>query len=218
MRSLDYVSNFSQRRFARFADAPVRRYEGAAISAGMRMNWNQFAPYLVPLIVIALIARRAIRAQTAQRIRPSRLWIGPVYIAAAMALVLWTSPAPGMWGVALFVLAAAAGGGIGYLRALHQEFSIDPETGNVMSKASPVATILFVGLFVVRYALNYWMRGGAAPDALQARSAELMLYTDTMLFFAFAMVSVSAWEIWRRTRPLVVEHRAAQPPAAEPLP
>jgi hypothetical protein len=170
---------------------------------------SAYLPYLVPLLVVGLIARRAFRAQTPKRVRPSRLWIGPVYLAVAMALVLWSSPAPSPFGLALFVAGAVLGGIVGYFRALHQEFSIEPETGNVMSKASPVATVLFVGLFVIRYALNLWMTGGKAPDALQAKSAEVMLYTDTMLFFAFAMVSVSAWEVWRRTRPLVREHRAA---------
>jgi hypothetical protein len=181
------------------------------------MNWNQFAPYLVPLLVVAILARRAFRAQAPKQIRPSRLWIGPIYIAVAMGLVLWSSPRPDVFGIVLFVVAAILGGIVGYFRALHQEFSIDPETGNVMSKASPIATILFIGLFLVRYALNWWMTGGKAPGALQAKSAQLMLYTDTMLFFAFAMVSVSAWEVWRRTRPLVVEHKAAQavtPPQA----
>ena len=174
------------------------------------MNWLHVAPYLVPLLVVALIARRAFRAQKPQRVRPSRLWIGPVYVAVAMALVLAQSPMPGAFGMMLFVIGAAIGGVVGYLRALHQEFSVDPETGNVMSRATPIASILFIGLFLVRYALNYWMQGGTAPTALEARSAELMLYTDTMLFFAFAMVSVSAWEVWRRTRPLVVEHRVAK--------
>jgi hypothetical protein len=174
------------------------------------MNWQQLAPYLVPLLVLSLIARRAFRAQTPRRVRPSRLWIGPVYVAVAMALVLWQSPMPGAFGMMLFAIGALIGGGVGYLRALHQEFSIDAETGNVMSKATPVASILFVGLFLVRYALNFWMQGVKAPGALQARSAELMLYTDTMLFFAFAMVSVSAWEVWRRTRPLVEEHKASK--------
>lgn len=185
------------------------------------MNWQQLLPYLVPLLVIAMIARRAFRAQP-RRIRPSRLWIGPVYVAVAMGLVLWMSPMPGPLGIALFALGAAIGVGVGYLRAKHQEFSIDPETGYVMSKASPVATILFIGLFLVRYALNYWVRGGAPQQYGQMpthQSAQLMLYTDTMLFFAFAMVASSAWEVWRRTRPLVVEHKASKiaPPPAGPL-
>ena len=57
------------------------------------MNWQQLAPYLVPLLVIALIVRRALRAKP-QRVRPSRLWIGPVYLAVGMTLVLWLAHAP----------------------------------------------------------------------------------------------------------------------------
>lgn len=174
------------------------------------MNWQQFAPYIVPLLVIGLIARRAFRAQKAHRVRPSRLWIGPAYLAFGMAAVLAISPMPGPLGIALFAAGALIGGGVGYLRALHQEFSIDAETGNVMSKATPLGSILFLGLFVVRFAMNYWMGGDATPAAMKAHAAQITLYTDTMLFFAFAMVTVSAWEIWRRTRPLVVEHAAGR--------
>ncbi len=173
------------------------------------MGWQQIAPYILPLMIVALIARRALRAQKPQRVRPSRLWIGPVYVAVAMALVLATAPLPGLFGIALFAVGAALGAGVGYLRALHQEFSIDPETGYVMSKASPVATLLFIGLFVMRFGLSYWMQGGVQRPA---HGAQFVLYTDTMLFFAFAMLSVSAWEIWRRTRPLVAEHKASVAP------
>lgn len=179
------------------------------------MSFKDFAPYIVPLLVVALLGLRAFRAQAPQRIRPNRLWMGPVYIAVAMGFVLWTSPVPGLLEIALFVGAAVLGAGAGYLRALHQQFSIEPETGNVMSKASPLGAILFIGIFLVRFALNTWMHGGAQPDMTQPPSGQLLVYTDAMLFFAFAMVSASAWEVWRRTRPLVVEHRASQgPPAA----
>ncbi len=81
-----------------------------------------------------------------------------------------------------------------------------------MSKASPLGTILFIGIFLVRYALSYWMHGGVQPDLTHAPSPQLLFYTDAMLFFAFAMVTASAWEVWRRTRPLVAEHRASQAP------
>jgi hypothetical protein len=181
------------------------------------MNWQQVTPYIVPLLVVVLIARRAIRAQKPQRVRPSRMWIGPVYLGVAMALVLATAPMPSVLGLALFAAGAILGGVFGYFRALHQEFSIDAETGKVMSKATPLGSMLFVGLFVVRFALSYWMRGDTTPAAMKAHSAQIVLYTDTMLFFAFAMVTVSAWEVWRRTRPLVAEHKAAQavtPPEA----
>jgi len=176
------------------------------------MEFKDIAPFIAPLIVVALVARRLIGQPKLRRVRPNRLWIGPVYIAAAMALVLATSPAPGVLGIALFAGAALIGAVVGYFRALHQEFSIEPETGNVMSKASPIGTIIFLGVFLMRYALNWWMNGGAARDLSHPPSPALLTYTDAMLFFAFAMVAATAWETWRRTRPLVVEHRASQPP------
>jgi Na+/H+ antiporter NhaD/arsenite permease-like protein len=182
------------------------------------MEWKQFAPFVLPLLILAMIGRRTMRAQTAKRIRPERLWIQPLYLGIAMALVLSSAPMPGLWGVLLFAVGAAAGIGVGYLRALHQEFSIEPETGNVMAKGTPVAAILFIGLFVVRYGLNYLMKG---DSRVPAHSTQLLLYTDTMMFFAFAMSAASAWEIWRRTRPIIAEHRASTsdgppaPPASE---
>ena len=59
--------------------------------------------------------------------------------------------------------------------------------------------------------MRYFMIGDAVPQAgAHALTAKVALYTDAGLFFAFAMVTASAWEVWRRTRPLVVEHRAAK--------
>ena len=174
------------------------------------MTAKDFLPYLGPAIVLALVARRFLRAQKPQRIKPNRLWIGPVFLALPMALVLWTSPRPDLLGVALFVVALAAGLGLGYLRALHQTFSIDPETGNVMSQASPVGLIIFIVIFAVRYGLNTWMNQGASPGMGRPPSPQLLLYTDAMMVFAFGMVSATAWEIWRRTRPLVIAHRKSE--------
>jgi hypothetical protein len=199
------------RKVVAIAAIRARRYE-ARPERTRKMDFKDIAPFIAPLIVVALVARRLIGQPKLQRVRPGRLWIGPVYIALAMALVLWTSPKPGIVGMALFAGAAAVGAVTGYFRALHQEFSIEPETGNVMSKASPVGTLIFLGVFVVRYALSYWMNGGAVRDMSHPPGPELLTYTDAMLFFAFAMVTATAWETWRRTRPLVAEHRATLTP------
>jgi hypothetical protein len=180
------------------------------------MDWKQIAPYIFPLVIVALIARRAMRSQTPQRVRPGRLWIQPAYLGIAMVLVLSSAPMPGLLGILLFAAGAAVGIGVGYLRALHQEFSVDAETGNVMAKGTPIAAILFIGLFLVRFGLNYLVRSG---KPVPAHSAQLLVYTDAMLFFAFAMSAASAWEIWRRTRPLIAEYKSLQeqqPPAAPP--
>lgn len=171
------------------------------------MTPKDFLPYIGPALVVVLLARRFLRAQKPQRIKPDRLWIQPAIVAVVMGLVLWTSPRPGLLGVALFTGALAIGLGLGYLRALHQKFSIEPETGNVMSQASPIGVIIFAAIFAIRFMLNTWMNQGASQGMGKPPSPEVLVYTDAMLCFAFGMVSATAWEVWRRTRPLVIEHR-----------
>jgi uncharacterized membrane-anchored protein len=183
------------------------------------MNWNQFLPYLGPAIVVIVIARRTLRAQEPRRVRPNLLWIQPAILFLGMvSLFAMTRVTVSAFSLGVFALGAVAGGGVGYFRALHQEFSIEPETGNVMSKATPIASLLFLGIFAVRYAMNYWMKGGQQTSMTHPPSANVMLYTDAMLFFAFAMVAATAFEVWRRTRPLVVEHRAAGPAETKQTP
>jgi hypothetical protein len=179
------------------------------------MDWKQIGPYLFPLLIVALIARRAMRSQTPQRIRPGRLWIQPGYLGIGTLAALSNAHDPGVLGILLFVVGAAAGIGVGYMRALHQEFSIDPETGNMMAKGTPIAALLFIGVFVLRFGLSYLMKQGTN---VPAHSGQLLVYADAMLIFAFAMSAASAWEIWRRTRPLIAEHKSSNsPPPAIPL-
>jgi hypothetical protein len=181
------------------------------------MNGNQYLQYIGPAIVVIVIARRLLRAQEPRRIRPGLLWIQPAILLAAMIALFAATPVQlSPMSLAIFGAGAVAGAAVGYFRALHQEFSVDPETGNVMSKATPLGSLLFLGIFVVRFAMNTWMKGGQQTDMRHPPSANVMLYTDATLFFAFAMVAATAWEIWRRTRPVVAEHKASQ--LAPPLP
>jgi len=180
------------------------------------MNGNQYLQYIGPAIVVIVIARRLLRAPQARRIRPGLLWIQPAILLAGMIALFAATPVQlSPLSLAIFVVAAIAGGTVGYFRALHQEFSIDPETGNVMSKATPLGSVLFLGIFIVRFVMNTWMKDGQQTDMAHPPSANVLLYTDATLFFAFAMVAATAWEIWRRTRPIVAEHKAGQTP---PLP
>jgi len=176
---------------------------------------KQYLPYIVPLLVLALVMWRMSRSMQGRPVKPSRLWIRPALIAAFMAAALATSPLPDPLGLALLALAAAIGIGLGYLLARYQAFTLDPATGVITSKTSPFGVILFVGLFAARYAFRMLILGGQAPGKLAAHSTQIALYTDIGLLFLLGLVCAQAWEIWRRTRPLVVEHAvrtAAQAP------
>ena len=172
---------------------------------------KDFLQYLPILLVVALIGFRLLRASQARKVRPGRLWIGPVYVLVGMVAMfaLLPSPLANPFAVPIFAGAALIGAGVGYLRGKHQEFSIDPETGDVMSKASPIGTIVFLAVFLARFGLRTWM-GNPQPGVGKPMDPQLILYTDAMLFFAAGVVVATAWEVWRRTRPLVLAHRASQ--------
>jgi hypothetical protein len=169
---------------------------------------NQYLPYIGPLLIAALLLWRMSKAMKGRPLSPSRLWVRPAIIAVFMAIMLFVSPLPDPFGLALFALAAAAGVGAGYLQARHQALTIDPATGIITSKTSPFGVILFVGLYAGRYVFRMMTTSGQAPGKLTAHSAQIALYTDVGLLFLLGLVCAQAWEIWRRTRPLLAEHAA----------
>ena len=172
---------------------------------------KDIAQYLPILLIAALIGFRLFRATQPRKINPLRLWIGPVIMLAGMVTLFTVAPMPlgNPFAIPIFAGVALIGAGVGYLRGKHQEFSIDPATGDVMSKASPIGMIVFLAVFVARFGLRSWMGNPMMGDG-RPMSPNVILYTDATLFFAFAVVTTTAWEVWRRTRPLVLAHRASQ--------
>ena len=170
---------------------------------------KQYIPYLVPLLIVALVAWRMSRALKGRPVKPSRLWIRPALITVVMVLVFATSPSvPTPFWLAIFAGAAVVGAGLGYLLSRHQELTLDPVSDAITSKTSPFGVVLFVVLFVGRFVFRTSMQGGLAPGNVAAHSAQITLSTDAALLFLLGLVCAQAWEIWRRTRPLVAEHAA----------
>ncbi len=165
----------------------------------------------------AVLIWRLSRQQKGRPVKPSRLWIRPAIIGALLALAFLHPPAITPLSLEIFAAAAVLGLGFGYFLARHQHFTLDPETGKITSKMSPFGMMLFVGLFAARTIFRLVTTGGQAPDKLMAHSDQILLYTDAGLFFVFALVSAQAWEIWRRTKPMLDEHAARQAiPEAKP--
>ena len=169
---------------------------------------KQFLPYLAPLIFVVVLAMRMSRSMKGRPVKPNRLWIRPAIIAAFVALALVASPKPDILGLGVYALAVVLGAGLGYLLSRHQELTLDPQNGAITSKMSVFGMILFFFVFAGRYAFRTFVNGGQAPDKLTAHSAQITLYSDAALLFLLGMLCVQAWEIWRRTRPMLAEHAA----------
>jgi hypothetical protein len=92
---------------------------------------------------------------------------------------------------------------------------VDPVTGTVSSKSTPIGMILIVGLVAIRIGLKYaFPEMGAQPGGHLAKDA--VLWTDGALIFSAAMLATQAIAIWQRTRPLLAEHAARSLPPAAP--
>jgi hypothetical protein len=177
------------------------------------IDWRHATPYIVPVLVVALMARRLIR-NAPRKVKVNRMFILPLIAIVGTVATLAATPMPGLFWIAGFALAAALGAGVGFLTTHHQEFSLDYDTGEITSKATPIGTILIVALFAVRYGLKlaFPQLGGSGFGPLPAHpSADLFAWTDAGLIFSVAMLMARVATTWLRTRPLILAHRAAKP-------
>lgn len=168
------------------------------------INWSHTASFVLPLIVFALIIRRSLRER---KVKTSRMWLYPAILGLIALYTMAHEPMPGPGAIAGFAGAAVLGAGLGYLRARHQQFTLDPATGEVSSKATPIGTILIGGFFVARFGLEFTTRARDVPHALGLQRA-----TDLGLIFSFALMAAQRWEIWKRASAM----RARQVPSEAP--
>lgn len=171
--------------------------------------FKELIPYIVPLLVVALVLRRAGRAR---KVRLGRMWIRPAIVAFVAGAALLVSPPHGVLVIAGFIAAALLGCGAGYLRARHLQLMIDPQTGELSSQATPIGTILVLVLFGARFGLKLVFPQLSTPGHGHADAA-IVQWTDVLLIFSVAMVIAQAVWIWQRTQPLLAEHAVRTAPA-----
>jgi hypothetical protein len=113
---------------------------------------------------------------------------------------LVAAPPPTLAWVAGLVAACAAGAGLGWLRGRHTHLTVDPATGQLTSRATPLAVILFAFIFLARTSLRMALMGD--PVAAATSDHRIPLVTDLFLVFALGMVAAQRFEIWRKARAL----------------
>jgi hypothetical protein len=177
------------------------------------IDWKHFGPYVLPLVIVAVVARRLIR-NPPRKVKVNSMFIMPVIaMAATVATIVYSPMAPSLFWMVGFLVALAAGAGVGFLSAHHQEFTLDADTGEVTSRATPIGTMLIGALFVLRFGLKMvfpQMGGGATPGH---PSADVLAWTDAGLIFSTALLTARVATTWLRTRPLILAHRAQKDPA-----
>jgi len=171
------------------------------------MDWKIFGPYVVPLLVAAILLRRAMRAQKPRAVRMQRLWIFPAILVVATFLSLKREPPPGIGVMAAFLFACLAGGALGWFRVHTLEFMVDSESGAVSTRATRLGALLIVGLIALRYGADL-----AFKDLGLTAGANVVHVTDAMLIFSTSMFVARSIHTWIRARAL----RGAPPQQAIP--
>jgi hypothetical protein len=176
---------------------------------------NAYLPYILPLFIVVMIGLRMARSMRGRPINPSYLWIRPAIFALLLVPLLAFSLRPEPLEFAALALALALGAGAGYLLSRHQQLSL--ENGKIISKTSPVGVILFVVLYAARFVFRMQTVSGQAPGKLTAHGAQISFYSNLAFAFLIALIAAQAWEIWRRSKPLMAQKAAlADKPAPEP--
>lgn len=162
------------------------------------LTWSHTSSFVVPILVLVLILRRSLRER---KVKTDRMWLYPAILGVLVLYTMAHEPLPGLGAIAGFIGVAILGAGLGYLRARHQQFSLDPASGDIMSKATPIGTILIAGFFVLRFGLEAFSHARDLPHALGLQRA-----TDAGLIFAFALMMAQRWEIWKRAKAMRAAH------------
>jgi hypothetical protein len=170
------------------------------------MDLHTLSPLFVPLIVAAILLRRAMREQKPKRVRFTRLWLFPALLLLVTIPSLLHGPTPGILASIAWVLAMVLGGLIGWYRVHTLEFSVDAESGKVSARATQFGAVLIVGLIALRYGADFVIK------KLGLGTGESFVYfTDAMLLFSTSMFVARSVHTWIRARALVIAHKATAP-------
>jgi hypothetical protein len=141
------------------------------------------------------------------RDRPLRLdglWVLPAIYLAIVAVAFAQAP-PDITGWTLIGIGLVLGGLAGWLRGRTISITVDPGTGTLNQRASPLGLILLVVLIAVRYGLRT-LAHEAAPVHLSATTI-----VDAFLALAFGLIALQRLEMFLRGRRLLAEAKAERP-------
>jgi len=161
--------------------------------------------YLIPLIAIGLVI---LRNSQARRLRVETLWIMPVVIIVLIGLALSQEGMPTPLFMAIDIAALAAGAVLGWWRGRLTNITVNPETHELTSRASPIGMLLILGIFALRYGIRMYASQGAASSGLPVNAI-----ADAALVVTVGLVCAQRLEIALRASRLLAEARAATPPA-----
>jgi hypothetical protein len=155
-------------------------------------------------VFLAVMALRMRGMTRARPLRVEQLWVIPLVFAVITALTFAQAP-PSMNDVPWLVGIAVIGAIVGWYRGKTMRITVDPETHAVNQSASPIAMLLLLAVFGLRYGLRFVLQEEASTWGVT-----LNLLTDAPLLFVVAMFALTRVEMFIRAQRLLREARAAK--------
>jgi len=165
---------------------------------------------LIPIVVaMGLVILRNSRAR---RLRIEAMWIAPVIIVAMIGLALYAERRGGglnftPLGVGLDIAGVILGALLGWWRARFTHITIDPETHELTSRASPLGMVVILSILVIRTVIRTY-----AADNAGALGQWGPPIADALLVMSVGLVCAQRLEIFIRARRLLAEHRSSSTP------
>ncbi len=174
-------------------------------------NGSPWATLLPIVIAMALVILRNSRAR---RLRIEAMWIAPVIIVAMIGLALYAEQARGGLnltpiGIGLDIAGVILGAALGWWRARFTNITIDPETHELTSRASPIGMVVILGILVIRTVIRTY-----AADKAGALGQWGPPVADALLVMSVGLVCAQRLEIFTRASRLLAEHRSSSTPSA----
>jgi hypothetical protein len=176
----------------------------AAGAGDMHLDQSKLIVYLVGgAVFLAILAFRMKRAMRSRPFNLKFIWVLPTLFLALGVFTLTTLPPAGVeW---LWVTASlAVGAVIGWFNGRTISLLVDPASGAVTAKATPLAMLFIVGLILVRFVLRALMTEGAQTYHLRPA-----LIQNAFMALALGLFVARAIEMGLRAQRLKREASAA---------
>src|ERR1043165_103157 len=156
---------------------------------------SSLGSFLPPALALLILVRRGSKLRRGgskpRGGKVATLWRFPILISLLALVTLAGSTVPGILTLAMYVAGLGAGTAVGWFSAQHVELTLDSKTGTIMSKPTVFGTMMTAGAFIVRFAVDYVMKGGLDGDArtpafAMHHATSIVGFTDALLLFVAA--------------------------------
>lgn len=159
---------------------------------------QQWISIVVTIVIIsAVLALRVRRMHRTRPLQVDRLWIFPAVYLLIASVMLYEFPPVGLQWL-LCGLALAIGAALGWQRGRMMQIHVDPDTGELVQRASPAAIFFLLGLIGVRFGLRELAAGGGGPLHLNT-----LALTDMLVLFALGLFTAQRVEMYLRAKAML---------------